>query len=710
MLRTHGLRPESRLRTALEATLAGLSVMALAWIAITLTVSEGRAAAIWPANAIVLACLIRRKPGRWPAFALAGLAGNLAANFLVGDPPAVAVGLAVCNTGEILFCALGLRRLAGPRLNLSKVRHLAVFSGLALAASAAAALAAASILNVTPNHDFGRTLAIWVMADALGLMIVTPALLALDRKACAEFLAPRRLAENLGLVALLVAVTVFTFSQPHLQVRFLVFSVLILVAFRTGIAGAALGVLVTGLIAVTLSTMGREPSAFTPGAMETGALVLQVFLLACAATSFPVAAAISRRRDLEAGLTARAHDFQLLADHSTDVILRLDANDTILYVSPSCRRYGYEPEDLIGRVGYGLVHPDDIGRVRGLIFDLFSGAPVNANANREQRIKTASGAWVWMEGSPQVIHNSKGRPIEVITQLRDITARKAAEEALAESEARYRLLADASSDIVVKIDLAGSIRYISPACRRYGQDPDALVGTPALELVYPEDREKVAGLLARMVMSGQVDPAEDRCYRALSAAGEPFWVEGAPAVIRDDDGRPAGIVTQLRDISERRAATDALADSEARYRLLADRSTDIILRTDAKGTVLYVSPACRLLGYEPGELVGRFLGDFVHPDEVESLARRRDALFAQRPLDIGDRREQRVRCKDGRWVWLEGNPSILRDEAGAVVGAITNLRDVTERKALEAELEAKRSEAETAAVAKSEFLANMSHE
>jgi PAS domain S-box-containing protein len=706
----HHLRPGARLRTALEAAAAGVAVFALAYLAIVVTWSAGRAAAIWPANAVILACLVRRKPGRWPAFVLAGFAGNAAANLVVGDAPVIAIGLALCNSAEILLCAFGLRRFARPTLDFSKVRHLAAFAALALCASAAAAVVAASLLNLTPQHDFGRTLAVWVMADALGLMIVTPALLALDRQARRRFLARRDIARNLGLMALVAAVTVVTFVQPQLQVRFLVFSVLILAAFKAETAGAALGLLITGLIAVALSALGQGPSALKPGEMETGALILQVFLLACAVTSFPVAAAIARRRELEASLAARAHDFQLLADHSTDIILRLDAKDTILYVSPSCRRFGYEPEELVGRTGFELVHPDDADRVRDLIAALFSGRPVDTLANREQRLKAASGEWIWMEGSPQIIRGPEGRPVEVVTQLRDIGARKAAEAALAESELRYRLLADASSDIVVKIDLTGTIRYISPACRRYGQDHEALIGTPALDLVCPEDREKVAGLLARLVMTGEVDPAEDRTYRALTANGETFWVEGAPAVIKDEDGRPTGIVTQLRDISDRRATTEALADSEARYRLLADRSTDIILRADAKGTILYVSPACRLLGYEPDEMVGKFLGEFIHPDDVAALARRRDALFAERPLDIGDRREQRVRCKDGGWVWLEGNPSILRDETGAVVGAITNLRDVSERKALEAELEAKRAEAETAAVAKSEFLANMSHE
>ena len=571
------------LREIVKALAAGVAAFALGWLSIQVATGAGSAAAIWPANGVILAALVRRRPERWPPFLATGVIGCFAAGLSAGDSLGVAGGLALCNGFEILACAVLLRAWTGPDLDLGRTRHLMRFAAAAFLTSALNGLAATSLLTMSARpHDPVVTLVVWILADTLGLMIVTPVLLALDRPSLQKLLSRDRLLQTLGLFGLLTGVTCFTFLQPHLQLRFLVFSVLVLVAFTAEVAGAALGLLITGLLAVALSILGQGPSPLTPGEIRTHALVLQVFLLACAATSFPIAAAIKRRRELEASLAARAHDFQMLADYSTDIIVRIDAEDRILYVSPSCRRFGYEPAELVGRAGYELIHPDDAGQVRQLAAALFSGAPVDEQADLEQRVKSAWGEWVWMAGSPQVVLGPDGRPAEVITRLRDVSARKAAERALAESEARYRQL--------------------------------------------------------------------------------------------------------------------------------ADQSTDMIIRTDIRAVIQYISPACRQYGYEPEEMIGRSVEEFIHPDDVKTTTRRRKDMFAGRATPADVRREQRVRCKDGRWVWLEGNPTAIRDERGAPIGMITALRDVTDRRTLEGELESKRVEAEAAVVAKSEFLANMSHE
>ena len=90
--------------------------------------------------------------------------------------------------------------------------------------------------------------------------------------------------------------------------------------------------------------------------------------------------------------------YRTLAEHATDVVLRIDLNDTVLYVSPSCRRYGYEPEELIGLTGYELTHPDDQALLRQLVAELFSGAPIDCSANRDYRLRAKDGSWIWVEG------------------------------------------------------------------------------------------------------------------------------------------------------------------------------------------------------------------------------------------------------------------------------------------------------------------------
>jgi PAS domain S-box-containing protein len=274
----------------------------------------------------------------------------------------------------------------------------------------------------------------------------------------------------------------------------------------------------------------------------------------------------------------------------------------------------------------------------------------------------------------------------------------------------FRAFVETSRDIVVHVDRDRMVRYVSPSIRRLGYEPASLFGDLLETLAHPDDQAFLRDAFAAL-MAGSPPPAYGPFeYRLRTATGGWVWIEGMPQVLKDADGRPDGLVTQLRDISRRRAAKAALAESEARFRLLADRSTDIILRTDAAGTILYISPACRRLGYEAGEMVGRPAIEFLHPGDIDMAAERSRELLEGPPRSPEDRREYRAMVKGGGHIWFEGASSVNRDGEGAVVDVVSHLRDVTERRAIEAELRRKRAEAEAATQAKSEFLANMSHE
>src|SRR5690349_2449346 len=118
---------------------------------------------------------------------------------------------------------------------------------------------------------------------------------------------------------------------------------------------------------------------------------------------------------------------------------------------------------------------------------------------------------------------------------------------------------------------------------------------------------------------------------------------------RDDVG---GTITVVGDVRE----------SEDVYRRLAERSSDLISRTDATGRCIYISPSCRsMLGYEPEELVGRHaLVDLAHPDD---LAQQQQVLtsFVERGKTSGSPLRRRLRRKDGTYVWLEIMTHIERD-------------------------------------------------
>jgi len=167
-------------------------------------------------------------------------------------------------------------------------------------------------------------------------------------------------------------------------------------------------------------------------------------------------------------------------------------------------------------------------------------------------------------------------------------------------------------------------------------------------------------------------------------------------------------LTTARD--KAREALSKLSESEARYRLLTDSSTDIILQYDLAGTIVFASPSVRQLGYSPSDIVGRKMGEFSHPEEQTANRAWRLAAISEGGVPASRLLQFRVRKADGGYVWLETNFAPLRDEAGAIVGVMMAQRDVTERRRMEEELREAKRRAEAAAEAKSEFLANMSHE
>jgi len=151
-------------------------------------------------------------------------------------------------------------------------------------------------------------------------------------------------------------------------------------------------------------------------------------------------------------------------------------------------------------------------------------------------------------------------------------------------------------------------------------------------------------------------------------------------------------------------------EAEARYRLLADNSSDIIMRHDFDGVRSYVSPAVwRLFGYDPAEIIGqRDRIEFIHPDDRPAVAKALEALRAGADEQTV---MYRVLSANGSYIWVETVGRLVRDaETGAPKEVISVVRDVTHRKFAEARADAAREDAERANRAKTDFLAGMSHE
>ncbi len=189
-------------------------------------------------------------------------------------------------------------------------------------------------------------------------------------------------------------------------------------------------------------------------------------------------------------------------------------------------------------------------------------------------------------------------------------------------------------------------------------------------------------------------PAHVRPHHLRALAGEPgdvefvspatgrtYWQRYTP--LRDASGAVVAAMTVWQDITERKRVEHELAESEARYRRLAERSRDAILIVDRNGLYEYASPALtEITGWAVEELIGRSYGEFIHPDDRTAVAARRGSLVEG--TAVRTEGEARFQTRSGGYVWIETRTTPVVDEAtGAVVGVQASLRDISERKRAE---------------------------
>ncbi|MCR5875060.1 PAS domain S-box protein [Phenylobacterium sp. J426] len=436
-------------RTPLPA-LGGLlllaaSVAVLAYFGLTAPRDAHRVSPIWLANAPVLACLLRAPPRQWWIWLLAAFAGNMTADLLASHKPLISLGLSLCNGFEAAFCAALMLRMMGGRVDPSQPRHLVVSLAAASLAALTAAFLASAFLGLTDNSDFLLNLAMWAVADGLGLVILTPCIQVLiDRR---RYLAERPV-KPAGMLALLgvAATSVVVFSQDW-PLIFLAPPAILLACLALELFGAAVATLVVSAVAVSFTFRDLGPLAQPQAGWTARLLVLQLFLLVNSGMAFQLAAVLRNRRRMREELEfARAEaeaqaaealeakaQYRQLAERVSDIMTRADVSGGITYLSPSVEAMtGYRPEEIVGANVFEQVHPEDRGEFAQAHLDMLSrrrapGTPIR------YRVRRKDGSWLWVEGNPSLVRDENGKPLEFVDVSRDITERVELELRLAQA-------------------------------------------------------------------------------------------------------------------------------------------------------------------------------------------------------------------------------------------------------------------------------------
>ncbi len=274
-----------------------------AWLSHTVVAATIGIPAVWPVNAIVLAGLLRSPSRAWPSIFLGGFIGMLAGDLTSGDALQMGVMLSVCNVFEISICAFGLRWLAGSRPDLSRQKDFWIFAPLCFAAAIMSGVLALSAGGAIVTPTAGKMLAIWLLADGLGLLIVTPALLCLSWDKIGLTLAPARRSRALLATTALIAVVWGVFALSPAPMLFVVSAALIAFVFEFETVGAATGTLITAAVCIGLTLVRLRSSGLSHDEGVEQVLRLQLYLAVSAVLNMSVAAALVHRRELQEALT-----------------------------------------------------------------------------------------------------------------------------------------------------------------------------------------------------------------------------------------------------------------------------------------------------------------------------------------------------------------------------------------------------------------------
>jgi PAS domain S-box-containing protein len=333
---------------------------------------------------------------------------------------------------------------------------------------------------------------------------------------------------------------------------------------------------------------------------------------------------ITDRHTAEEALRRNERLFRAVIEKSAEVISLTAADGNTRYLTPTAAAtvLGWSPDDMPALAPHRQVVPEDRARLeaeRSVLMRAGAG-----EMSLDFRVRHKDGAIRWIESTGTNLLNDPD-VAALVGNYRDITARKLAEEAVSESHERLEE-AQAIAHVgswVCGLGLNDEIQWTAECCHIFGvPGGTTLTAGELLSHVHPADREAVQRANADAIEHGVPVDIEHRVERP---DGRLCWVRARAWVERDVAERPDRMVGTVQDVTDRRAASDALGESAKMLRAVFDNTSDSLVVFKDAGVYLDVNPAtCELFGRSRDELVGHVGADYYV--DFETRAARKSLL------------------------------------------------------------------------------------
>ena len=514
----------------------------------------------WLPAGLYVAVLLLNKTRAWPWLILAALPANLIFDLLQGTPLTVMLSFFGANTVQAVTGAWLMRRFVTERPNLRTEKE---FFGITIILAMGgpmlgATIGATTLVTSGLSHSFGQSWLTWWLLYMSAIMVVTPFILAWfsasDDKHQRFFNQPKKVLEAALLVAAALAVCgCFLFYSNGIMSpnKSPILVVLMWAGIRFGTRGStAIGLLVA-LIFLFFTT--QYFTGLTSEQITSGSYIipLQVAWVMSSLVGLLPAMVLRQRDDKIEELCVSEAKFKTLVENIPQRIF-LKGRD-LRYLSANdnyARDLGIRPSEISGKDDFDF-YPRELAEKYRTDdkYILETGKTEEFEEKYPQPGRT-----LWINTIKTPVHNIKGEVTGVFGIFWDITERKEAEALLRRSEEKYRTIFENVQDVFYQVDNHGTIIEISPSIERYtGQSREEYLGKPTAEFYY--DQKDQDSFLKNLRGKGEVNDYE---LRLKTKTGRLVYASANAHVLLDAEGKPTGIEGALRDVTERKRATEQM--------------------------------------------------------------------------------------------------------------------------------------------------------
>jgi len=392
---------------------------------------------------------------------------------------------------------------------------------------------------------------------------------------------------------------------------------------------------------------------------------------------------LAEHKRIEAALRESEDRFRDILESINDCYFEMDLRGNMTFFNTMTpKSLGYSPEEMMGMNHRVYIDTENAENVERVFREVYR-AEIPSKVLRYEVIRK-DGTRAYVETSISLIKNNDGHSIGYRGISRDITERKQAEEALKESEERFKALHNASFGGIAIHDKGKILECNQGLSEITGYSKDELMSMDGLLLI----SEKTRDMVMSNILSGY-----EKSYEAIGVRknGEeyPIRLEARNIPYKGKNVR----VVEFRDITESKQAEDALRESEEKFRLIAQNMSDVISVLDMNLRFTYVSPSIlRLDGFTAEESLNRPLEDIMPPEYLKKIM---NSFEEEIMLEVsGTADPGRVRTfefeqyrRDFSLVWVEAKCSFISDSKQNPTGILIISRDISDRKRAEAERE-----------------------